>query len=177
MSEPQSVRTPPWLTLDTDERVLLRTAPSTNLIMAAVVGGFFLMTFGSLPFIAYGTVGTGRITVFAIIGLVLAVTLYLFVLIRGRDYVVTTKRAVIAGGLREKTVTSVRLDRVTDVELEQGRWHRLLSVGSLRFVTEDGPDLEFSFVGSPHFVYERALDFTQGSTTVAGSQTDRGSPM
>lgn len=176
MSESQSVRTPSWMTLDTDERVLLRTGPSTNLLMAGIVAGFFLITFASFPFIALGAVDAGRRTTFAVTGLVVIGILYLYVRIRGREYAVTNKRVSVASGLRDKAVTSVDIENVDEVRLEQDRWRRLLSVGTLRFETDDD-DLRFSLVGSPHFVYERALDFTQGSTTVAGVQSDRGSPM
>ncbi len=177
MSETQSVRTPPWMVLDPDERVLLRTGPSNNLLMAGVVGGFFFITLVSVPFIVLEAVDAGRRATFTSAGLsmVLAVLIYLW--IRNREYAVTSKRVSAASGLRDKAVTSVDLDAVEEVELVQNRWHSLLRVGTLRFVTGAGEDLTFELVGSPHFVYERALDFAEGSTTVSGAQADRGSPM
>lgn len=165
------------MTLDTDERVLLRADPSTNLLMAGVVGGFFLITLGSVPFIALGAVDAGRRTTFAITALVVVVVLWIFLQIRRREYAVTNKRVSVATGLRSREVRSVDVAEVTDVSLEQNRWQRWLSVGTLRFVTDGDDDVAFDFVGSPHHVYERALDFTQGSTGVAGEQSRRGSPM
>lgn len=176
MSEPQSVATPTWLTLDRDERVLLRASPSTNLIMAGVVGGFLLITLGSLPFIYLGAVDAGRRTTFALSGLVVAVVLWLFLRITRREYAVTNKRVTVATGLRSKDVRSVDVDDVTEVSLEQDRWQRWLSVGTLRFVTPHG-ELDFAQVGSPHFVYERALDLTQGTSTAVDDHGLRGSPM
>lgn len=176
MSETQSVRTPPWMTLDPDERVLLRTEPSTNLLMAGVVGGFFVITLGSLPFIAYGSVDAGRRTTFALVSLVVLAIVLIFLRIRRREYAVTNKRVAVATGLRSREVRSVDVEDVADVSLEQGRLERLLSVGTLRFVTYGGEDLSFDHVGSPHYVYERALDFVGGEATVAGDPEGRGSP-
>lgn len=173
MGATQSVRTPSWITLDPDERVLLLASPSTNLVMVGVVGGFFLITLGSLPFIAYGAVDAGRRTTFAITGLVVVVVIWTFLQIRRREYAVTNKRVAVAVGLRSKDVRSVDVEDVTDVSLEQGRWHRLMSVGTLRFVTDADEDLEFDLVGSPHYVYERALDFIQSETPVAADPSRR----
>lgn len=175
MSEIQSVRTPSWMTLDPDERVLLRASPSTNLLMAGVVGGFFLITLGSLPFIAVGAVDAGRRTTFALTGLVVAVVVWLFLRIRGREYAVTNKRVAVAVGLREKAVQSVGLEEVDDVRLERSRIQRWLSVGTLRFDAGDD-EIAFAFVGSPQFVYDRIREFTREGTSVAGTQPGRGSP-
>lgn len=176
MSRTQTVRTPAWMMLDPDERVLLRTGPSTNLIMGGVVAGFFLITFAAVPFIVLGAVDAGRRTTFAVTGFVVVAILWIFLQIRQREYAVTNKRVSVATGMRSKVVTSIDVDDIDDIRLEQERWHRLLSVGTLLFVTDD-ENLQFDLVGSPQFVYERALDFVQDSTTVSGVQTDRGSPM
>lgn len=175
-TQTQSVRTPQWLVLDRDERMLLRTGPSNNLLMAGVVGGFFFITLVSFPFIALEAVDAGRRATFASAGLsmVLAVLIYLW--IRNREYAVTSKRVSAASGLREKEVASIDVAAVEEVELVQEWWHDVLRVGTLAFVTETGEELTFDLVGSPHFVYERALDFTEGSTTVSGARSDRGSP-
>jgi len=177
MSETQSVRTPSWMTLDPDERVLLRMRPSTNLVMAAVVLGFFLITLGATPFIALGAVDVGRRTTFAITGLVVVAVLALFLFVRHREYAVTNKRVSVATGLRSKEVRSVSIADITDVALNQGRADRILSIGTLRFATDgDAENLSFNYVGSPHYVYERALDFTQNGTATAGKRSLSGSP-
>lgn len=159
MSETQSVRTPAWMTLAPDERVLLRVQPSTNLVLAGVFGGFFLITLGALPFIALSAADTGRRVTFAITGLVVVVVVASFVLIKTREYAVTNKRVSVASGLTDKEVRSVEVEEVRDVALEQGWWQRLVNVGTLRFVTDGTDDVEFDFVGDPHYVYEQALDF------------------
>lgn len=177
MSGTQSVKTPPWMTLDTDERVLLRSSPSTNLLMAGVVGGFFLITLGSFPFIALGAVDAGRRTTFAITAIVVLIVIWIFLQIKRREYAVTSKRVSVASGLRAREIRSIDVEDVADVTLEQNRWQRWLSVGTLRFVTDGDDGVAFDLVGDPHYVYERALDFTQGSPSAGDDHSRRGSPM
>lgn len=158
MTEPQTVRTPSWMILDPDERVVLRTSPSTNLLMAGIVVGFFFIVFVSLPFVVVGAVNAGRQSTFAAIGLVLLTVLLLFFWINNREYAVTTKRISVASGLISKDVRSIDIEEVNQIELEQDRWHRLLSVGTLQFVAGSDSYLTFSLVESPQFIYEQALD-------------------
>jgi len=177
MSETQTVRTPSYMTLEPDERVLLRTGLSMNLIMAGVVGGFLFITLVSVPFIVLGAVDAGRRATFTASGLSMLAVVAIYLVIRNRDYVVTSERVATASGFRDTEVSSVDVEDVDEVELVQAWWHRLLRVGTLAFVTEDDEELRFGLVGSPQFVYERALDFTEGDTPVSDIQTDRGSPM
>lgn len=159
MSDTQSVRTPTWLTLAPDERVLLRTRPSTNLVLASVVGGFLLITLGSLPFIAVSAVDAGRRVTFALAGLVILLVLGSFLLVRHREYVVTSKRVAVAEGLRSKTVRTVAVEDVTTVSVAQRRLLGLVNLGTVRFETAGGEPLEFSLVERPSAVYEQVLDF------------------
>lgn len=157
MSDAQSVRTPAWLTLSPDERVLMRARPSTSLVLGGVAGGFVLIIAGSLPFMATGAVDAGRRVSFVLLAVVFVAIVSVFLLIRGREYVLTNRRAIVAVGLRDAEVRTVDLDVVRDVSLEQDRWQRWISVGDLRFVTDDDA-LTFGHVGSPQFVYQRALE-------------------
>jgi len=176
MSETQTVRTPSWMTLDPDERVLLRTGPSMNLLMAGVVGGFFFITLVSIPFIIQGAVDAGRRSTFTASALSMVAVVAIYLVVRNREYTVTSKRVSTASGIRDREVTSIDVEDIDEVELVQDWWHRLLSVGTLQFVTEDDEELRFGLVGSPHFVYERALEFTQESATGLGAQADRRTP-
>lgn len=146
------------MTLAPDERVLLRARPSTNLVLAGIVGGFFLIIAGALPFIALGAPDAGRRVTFALVVVVLLAIAGSFLLVRRREYVLTSERAAVAVGLRSKEVRSVDVDDVRDVSLEQRTWHGWTNVGTVRFVADGGEHLEFDHVEDPHFVYERALD-------------------
>lgn len=158
MGESQSVPTPSWLRLAPDERVLVRARPSSNLLMGAAVGGFFLITLGAVPFIAVSAVDTGRRVTFALTGLVVVVVLAVFLLTKHRAYAITDRRVAVAVGLADPSVRTVDLEEVREVSLDQGRLGQLLGVGMLRFQCRATEDLAFTLVGNPHGVYERALD-------------------
>ena len=177
MSETPSVRTPSWMTLQPDERVLLRSGPSMNLLMAGVVGGFLFMTVISVPFIVLGAVDAGRRVTFTAAALSMLAVVGIYLVIRNHDYAVTSDRVATASGFRDTEVSSIDVEDVDEVELVQAWWHRVLRVGTLAFVTENDEKLRFGLVDSPHFVYERALDFTEGRTPISDIQADRGSPM
>jgi uncharacterized membrane protein YdbT with pleckstrin-like domain len=165
------------MTLQPDERVLLRSGPSMNLLMAGVVGGFLFMTVISVPFIVLGAVDAGRRATFTAAALSMLAVVGIYLVIRNRDYAVTSDRVATASGFRDTEVSSVDVEDIDEVELVQAWWHRFLRVGTLAFVTENDDELRFGLVDSPHFVYERALDFTEGRTPVSDIQADRGSPM
>lgn len=158
MSERRPVRTPAWLTLASDERVLLRARPSTSLVLAGVASGFLLIIVAAIPFMATGSVIAGRRVSLTLLLAVLAGVVAIFLLIRGREYVLTNRRIVVAVGLRDRAVRTVDLGTVEDVELDQDRWQRWISVGDLRFVVDGEVDLEFELVGNPHLVYERVIE-------------------
>lgn len=158
MSETQSVRTPAWMTLAPGERVLLRARPSTSLVLAGVVGGFILIIAGALPFMVLGAADAGRRVTLVLVIVVLIVVAGCFLLIRRREYVLTSERVSVAVGLRSKAVRSVAVDDVRDVSLVQRRWHGWTNVGTIRFVADGDEDLSFDLVADPHFVYERALE-------------------
>lgn len=159
MGETQSVRTPAWLTLAPDERVLLRTRPSTNLVLASVVGGFLLITLGSLPFIAVSAVDTGRRVTFALASLVILLVLGSFLLVRHREYVVTSNRVAVAEGLQSKTIRTVDVEDITDVSVAQRRLLGLVNLGTVRFETNGGEPVEFSLVERPSAVCEETLNY------------------
>lgn len=159
MNEPQAVRTPTWLTLAPAERVLLRTRPSTNLVLASVVGGFLLITLGSLPFIAVSAVDTGRRATFALAALVVLLVLGSFLFVRHREYVVTSNRVAVARGLQSKDVRTVDVENITDVSVAQRRLLGLVNLGTVRFETNGGDPVEFSLVERPSAVYEQVLDY------------------
>lgn len=155
--EERNVPTPTWLTLARGERVQFRTQPSANLLLAIIVVGFVVLVLGSMPFAYLEMAELGyRVSLLIIAGVMMA-TLVGFMVIRGREYVMTTERVCRAVGPTSKRVTTVDLDRVDDVVLEQPAWQRWLGVGTLTFVTDDD-SLHFELVENPQFVYERALD-------------------
>lgn len=156
--EERNVPTPTWLTLSRGERVYLRVKPSANVLLAIIVSGFVALVLGSIPFAYLGMAELGYRVSLLIIAVVMIGTVLGFLVIRGREYVLTSERVCRAVGPTSKQVTTVDVDRVEDVVLEQTTWERWLGVGTLTFVTDDDESLEFDLVENPQFVYERALD-------------------
>lgn len=150
---------PDWLELADDERVRLRTAPSRNLVLAALTAGFVLLIAMSVFVGAQGDLATGRIVSFVVLALIVALLVGAFLLTHHREYVLTSDRVVAGIGFGSKRVEAVALDRVTDVDVEQSAWQRPVSIGTLRFDCADGGDLRFALVGNPATVYQWTLRF------------------
>jgi uncharacterized membrane protein YdbT with pleckstrin-like domain len=62
-------------------------------------------------------------------------------------YVITTERLHIRRGILSKAVQQTSIDRVQNVNTEQGLLQRVLRVGTVDFDTAGSDDSEFRFVG------------------------------
>lgn len=151
---------PEWLDLEASERVLVRATPSSNLVLASLIAGVVLMLSMSVVVGFFTDVGTGRLVSFVVLISIVVLIASAFLVTKRREYVVTSERACAAVGLTEKTVAECRLDRVSDVTVEQSGWQKVFNVGTLRFLTgrkEDG--VSFELVENPAHLYQRALQF------------------
>lgn len=152
------VGTPEWLTLERDERVLVRAGPSKNLLLLTFIAGTVL-------FLALGVVGilftvdvdTARTVTLVLLLLLFAVTAGVYLLTGYREYAVTSHRVCTAAGLGSKEVTTVDADAVRNVEVEQAGWQSLVNVGDLRFDVDGGQAVRFTAIEEPNQVHERAL--------------------
>lgn len=155
---PTTPGTPEWLTLDGDERVLVQTTPSSNLVLASLVVGMVAM-FGMALVVSFLTTRqTGRLisltVLLGIVGLLVAA----FLVTRRREYVLTNQRVCMGVGFLDKEVTSVPVGRVGDVTIEQSWWQQLFQVGTLHFAAgRDG--ISFRFVENPASLQQRVLQF------------------
>jgi uncharacterized membrane protein YdbT with pleckstrin-like domain len=149
---------PAWLTLTDGERVWLRTAPSRNLVLAALAVGFVLLLTMSVAVSAMGDLATGRAVSLTVLLAIVALLLAAFLYIRRNDYVLTSERACAGVGLGSKRTRAVALADVQDVTVEQSGWQQLVNLGTLRFVTA-GEDLRFALVENPAHLHQRALQF------------------
>ena len=96
----------------------------------------------------------------AIAAVIAALTLVVGYLRRiGTKYLITTQRLRISRGLVRKHVQETRLERVQNVNYQQGVLDRMLGVGSVDFDTAGSDDSEFRFewVNHPEEVV-RAVD-------------------
>jgi uncharacterized membrane protein YdbT with pleckstrin-like domain len=82
-------------------------------------------------------------------------------------YTITNQRLRIKRGLIAKKVQQTRIDRVQNVNTEQGMLERVLRVGTVDFDTAGTDDSEFTFrgVSSPARVVE-AVDRAQHAATL-----------
>ncbi|MFT4922844.1 MAG: putative membrane protein YdbT with pleckstrin-like domain [Haloarculaceae archaeon] len=147
---------PDWLTLGTDEQVLIRTAPSTNLVLAGLVVGFVLLLMMSLGISFVASLETGRIVSFIILVVIVGILVAAYGISASREYVLTDERACVGQGLSDKQPTSVDLTDVHEIHLTQPTWQRLLSLGTVQFVTRDGEHLTFRLIENPGLVSQQA---------------------
>ena len=90
-------------------------------------------------------------------------------------YLITTQRLRISRGIVSKKVQETRLERVQNVNYEQGVIDRVLGVGTVDFDTAGTDDSEFRFewVNDPEQVV-RAVDQAVEEARAAASETGPG---
>jgi uncharacterized membrane protein YdbT with pleckstrin-like domain len=151
---------PEWLDLDPDERVVVRTSPSLNLVLVSLITGVVLML-GMAVVVGFGTsVATGRRVSFVVLVGIVALIAGVFLFTKHREYVVTTTRVCTAVGLTNERVTEDPIERIRDVTVEQSGWQQLFNLGTLHFAT-DGEDVRFSLVENPTELQSRILQLVE----------------
>ena len=140
-----------------NERELYEGRPSWRALMSfyALGIGVAVGVLVILGFLADNT-GTGVVIAVVIAGLTLVIG-YLRRI--ATKYLITTQRLRISRGILRKKVQETRLERVQNVNYEQGVLDRLLGVGNVDFDTAGTDDSEFRFewVNGPEEVV-RAVD-------------------
>jgi uncharacterized membrane protein YdbT with pleckstrin-like domain len=158
MSETPS--SPSWLDLDDDEYVVVRTRPSSNLVLAAVVVGLGLMVTMAVVVGFFTSQSTGRAVSFTVLIGIVAVIAGTFLLTRRREYVMTDRRALAAVGFLYRDISSCTLSEVRGLAVQQSTWQQLFDVGTLRFET-DGGGVAFRSLENPTGVQSRILGFVE----------------
>ena len=149
------------------ERELYEGRPSWRALMSFYaigigVAGIVLVVVGLLA----DSWGTAIVIAAVIAGLTLVVG-YLRRI--GTKYLITTQRLRISRGIVKKKVQETRLERVQNVNYQQGVLDRVLGVGSVDFDTAGTDDSEFRFewVNHPEEVVravDRAVEEARGQT-------------
>jgi uncharacterized membrane protein YdbT with pleckstrin-like domain len=139
------------------ERELYEGRPSWRALMS-----FYLIGIGvaALVLVVVGLVADSWGTAIVIAAVIAGLTLVVGYLRRiGTKYLITTQRLRISRGLVRKHVQETRLERVQNVNYQQGVLDRVLGVGSVDFDTAGTDDSEFRFewVNEPEEVV-RAVD-------------------
>jgi uncharacterized membrane protein YdbT with pleckstrin-like domain len=154
------------------ERELYEGRPSWRALMS-----FYAIGIGvaGLVLVVVGLLADSWGTAVAIAAVIAALTLVVGYLRRiGTKYLITTQRLRISRGLVRKAVQETRLERVQNVNYQQGVLDRVLGVGSVDFDTAGTDDSEFRFewVNHPEEVVravDRAVEEARGATPQQGS--------
>jgi uncharacterized membrane protein YdbT with pleckstrin-like domain len=143
--------------LRTSERELYEGRPSWRALLS-----FYLLGVGVavLVLVILGLLADSWGTAVVIAAVIAGLTLVIGYLRRvSTKYLITTQRLRISRGIVSKKVQETRLERVQNVNYQQGVIDRLLGVGTVDFDTAGTDDSEFRFewVNEPEQVV-RAVD-------------------
>lgn len=163
MSPPREAPASAWTAPPAGEEVLVRTAPSKNLVLAAFGLSAVVVVVGSAV-LAAASVGprVGRLGSLAMLGAATAPIAGAFLRTRRREYVVTTDRVSVRVGLWRPVVTELPLDAVEEVTYHRSGWNRVAAVGTVRFHGA-GRTVSFAGVENPHRLYERSVPAVSGA--------------
>ena len=163
MTEPGDALAPDWTTPTSDEEVLVRTAPSKNLVLAAF-GLAAVVVFVGSAVLASASIDprVGRVGSMAMLCAAAAPIAGAFLRTRRREYVVTTDRVYVRVGLWRPVVTELPLEAVEEVTYYRSGWGRVASVGTVRFHSA-ARTVSFTGVEDPHRLYERSVRAVSGS--------------
>ena len=113
--------------------------------------------------------GTGVLIAVVIAGLTLVIGYFRRI---STKYLITTQRLRISRGILRKKVQETRLERVQNVNYEQGVLDRILRVGNVDFDTAGTDDSEFRFewVNNPEGVVRAVDQAVEEARAVAARQ-------
>jgi uncharacterized membrane protein YdbT with pleckstrin-like domain len=131
--------------LQPGERVIYEGHPSWRSIIDFYVKGILLTALVCALF-QFITDETGITTLLAIVGVSITI-LVGFVRRVATSYTITDRRLHIKRGIVSRTIQETRLERVQNVNYNQGVLQRMLQVGDVDFDTAAGDDYNFIFAG------------------------------
>jgi uncharacterized membrane protein YdbT with pleckstrin-like domain len=142
------------LKLAAGERVIFEGHPSWRAIIAFYAKGILIAAVAGVvtSFIA------GNGTVFLVVLVIVAITVLVgFIKRVATVYTITDRRLNIKRGIISREVQETRLERVQNVNYNQGLLERVLQVGDVDFDTAGTGDYDFSFngVADPEEVQQR----------------------
>jgi len=150
--------------LRADERALYEGRPSWRALMTFYVGGILL---AAVVVVVLGVLADEMGIAVAIAAVIVGLTLLIGFLRRvGTKYLLTNQRLRISRGIVRKNVQETRLDRVQNVNYNQGVLDRMFGVGTVDFDTAGTDDSEFRFewINDPETVVRAVDDATHGAS-------------
>jgi membrane protein YdbS with pleckstrin-like domain len=160
--------------LRSNEHELYEGRPSWRALMSFYVGGIGLAV---LVIVVLGLLVGSWALALVIAAVVAALTLVIGSFRRASTkYLITNQRLRISRGIVKRNVQETRLERVQNVNYEQGALDRMLGVGTVDFDTAGSDDSEFRFdwVNRPEDVVravDRAIEEARSTARGAGPGT------
>jgi uncharacterized membrane protein YdbT with pleckstrin-like domain len=158
------------------ERVLFEGRPSWRALTPfyAIGIGIAVAVIVVLGFLA-DNMGTAIAIAVVIAGLTLLIG---FLRRVGTKYLLTTQRLRISRGILRKNVQETRLERVQNVNYNQGILDRMFGVGTVDFDTAGSDDSEFRFewINSPEDVVRAVDEATHATSQPAIEQPPPSAP-
>jgi uncharacterized membrane protein YdbT with pleckstrin-like domain len=150
------------------ERVLYEGHPSWRSILDFYLKGFLVTAVVCLG-VKLITDETGTTTVVAVVGVALTI-LVGFIKRIATSYTITDHRLHIKRGIVSRDIQETRLERVQNVNYQQGVFQRMLQIGDVDFDTAAGDDYNFVFAGvaDPADVVHQVDEATHGGTPGLG---------
>jgi uncharacterized membrane protein YdbT with pleckstrin-like domain len=158
--------------LRTREHELYEGRPSWRALMSFYVGGIGL---AALVVLILGLLADSWLPALVVAAVIAGLTLVIGYLRRvSTKYLITNQRLRITRGIVRRHVQETRLERVQNVNYQQGALDRLLGVGTVDFDTAGTDDSEFRFdwVDQPEHVVravDRAVEEERASASDPGS--------
>ena len=156
--------------LRSGEHELYEGRPSWRALLSFYVLGIGV-AFGVLVILGFlaDNLGTGVLIAVVIAGLTLVIGYFRRI---STKYLITTQRLRISRGILRKKVQETRLERVQNVNYEQGVLDRILRVGNVDFDTAGTDDSEFRFewVNNPEGVVRAVDQAVEEARAVAARQ-------
>jgi uncharacterized membrane protein YdbT with pleckstrin-like domain len=131
--------------LQPGERVIYEGHPSWRSILDFYLKGI-LLTAVICAIVQFVSDETGITTIIAVVGVSLTILIG-FVKRVATSYTITDRRLHIKKGIVSRTIQETRLERVQNVNYQQGVFQRILQIGDVDFDTAAGDDYQFQFSG------------------------------
>lgn len=155
--------------LQSGERVIYQGHPSWRAILGFYLKGAAVgAAAGVLAALIQDSTGLGILTFAVVLGVTVLAG---FVKRLATVYTVTDRRLNIKHGIVARKVQETRLQRVQNVNYNQGVYQRVMQIGDVDFDTAAGDDYNFVFAGvsQPEQVVEQVDRATHGVTGLDGT--------
>jgi uncharacterized membrane protein YdbT with pleckstrin-like domain len=148
--------------LRSDEDVLYQGRPSWRALLSFYVSGTLVAAVLGVLCALIDSTGLGVLVFLVVVAVTLVVGYVRRIFTK---YLITTRRLRISRGIVRRNVQETRLDRVQNVNFQQGVIDRIFRVGTVDFDTAGTDDSEFKFewVNSPDQVV-RVVDEAIGES-------------